>query len=352
MGGWGVGGWEVKCCIRYGLSNCSLFHNRHVIRERDVLQHTGDSDPEVREASYAALGAAMKAIGEKACLVLISDIAEDKLKMTKIRNTILNTTDSFSIKDFCEKAIQEAGPDVVSVMVQSIHKSNHSDAKSADNGADTKSDAPLKPPAPGVGNKTTGKPVARKMTSGEEDEESEAATKASAKEVAAPREPEDAPKPKDELFLVNKEKTVRLRDEKNLKLLKWNFDQPTTEHVEQLKTLLSGVTQASLFLMLFNKDFKMHLKAIDAMQTALMENHESIMANCDLILKWISLRFFETNPTVLLRVLDLSLAIFTQIRDGSESFTDAEMNAFLPYLIMKVSTFDRLLKVAIWKSCQ
>ncbi|VDM32095.1 unnamed protein product [Toxocara canis] len=57
------------------------------------------------------------------------------------------------------------------------------------------------------------------MTSGEEDEESEAATKASAKEVAAPREPEDAPKPKDELFLVNKEKTVRLRDEKNLKVV-------------------------------------------------------------------------------------------------------------------------------------
>ncbi|VDM51286.1 unnamed protein product [Toxocara canis] len=67
-----------------------------------------------------------------------------------------------------------------------------------------------------------------------------------------------------------------------------------------------------------------------------MENHESIMANCDLILKWISLRFFETNPTVLLRVLDLSLAIFTQIRDSSESFTDAEMNTFLPYLIMKM----------------
>uniref|UniRef100_A0A914RZI1 TOG domain-containing protein n=1 Tax=Parascaris equorum TaxID=6256 RepID=A0A914RZI1_PAREQ len=76
-----------------------------------IVKHTGDSDPEVRDASYAALGAAMKAVGEKACMVLISDIAEDKMKMSKI-------------KDFCEKAIQEAGPDVVSVMVQSMHKSN------------------------------------------------------------------------------------------------------------------------------------------------------------------------------------------------------------------------------------
>lgn len=48
------------------------------------LKHTGDSDPEVRDASYAALGAAMKAVGEKACMVLISDIAEDKMKMSKV----------------------------------------------------------------------------------------------------------------------------------------------------------------------------------------------------------------------------------------------------------------------------
>lgn len=48
------------------------------------FQLTGDSDPEVREASYSAIGAAMKAIGEKACMVLLTEIAEDKTKMTKV----------------------------------------------------------------------------------------------------------------------------------------------------------------------------------------------------------------------------------------------------------------------------
>lgn len=72
------------------------------------------------------------------------------------------------------------------------------------------------------------------------------------------------------------------------------------------------------------------------------------MANCDLILKWISLRFFETNPTVLLKVLDLALAIFTAIRDNSEPFTDAEMNAFLPYLIMKVWTVKNLFETFVY----
>lgn len=48
------------------------------------MKLTGDSDPEVRDASYAALGAAMKAVGEKSCMVLLADIAEDKVKITKV----------------------------------------------------------------------------------------------------------------------------------------------------------------------------------------------------------------------------------------------------------------------------
>lgn len=50
-----------------------------------LIKHTGDSDPEVREASYAALGSAMRTIGEKPILPLISDIVSDALKMTKVR---------------------------------------------------------------------------------------------------------------------------------------------------------------------------------------------------------------------------------------------------------------------------
>ncbi|VDO17394.1 unnamed protein product [Brugia timori] len=49
-----------------------------------IVKLTGDSDPEVRDASYAALGAAMKAVGEKSCMVLLADIAEEKVKMAKV----------------------------------------------------------------------------------------------------------------------------------------------------------------------------------------------------------------------------------------------------------------------------
>ena len=65
-----------------------------------VLQHTSESDPEVRDASYSALAAAMWAIGEKSLLPLLSDIASDKTKMGKI-------------KEFYEKIVKEVGPPVV-----------------------------------------------------------------------------------------------------------------------------------------------------------------------------------------------------------------------------------------------
>lgn len=50
-----------------------------------IVKLTGESDPEVRDGACAALGAIMKSIGKKAALPLISDVATDKLKMSKVR---------------------------------------------------------------------------------------------------------------------------------------------------------------------------------------------------------------------------------------------------------------------------
>ncbi|CAG9538175.1 unnamed protein product [Cercopithifilaria johnstoni] len=271
-----------------------------------IVKLTGDSDPEVRDASYAALGAAMKAVGEKSCMVLLADIAEDKVKIAKI-------------KDFCEKAVQEAGTDVVSIMVQSMHKSN-----------------PLKPPAPGVGNSNVGGKAHSKEITKEDNTEEKPSKSSSKKELEAAKEPEESIKTKDEFLVINKDKGVRLKDERNLRVLKWNFDQPGFEHVEQLKTLLGNVTQASLLTLLFNKDFKQQLRGIGILQSLITDCPESLISNSDLLLKWISLRFFETNPTVLLKVLDLTQGIFTLLLQYNEPFSEQEMYSFVPYLLLKL----------------
>ncbi|KAM3717569.1 Zygote defective protein [Dirofilaria immitis] len=286
-----------------------------------IVKLTGDSDPEVRDASYAALGAAMKAVGEKLCLALLADIAEDKVKMTKIR-------------DFCEKAVQEAGTDIVSIMVQSMHKSNHENGAGVGN-ASSNSASPLKPPAPGVGNSNVGGKTSSKEVM-EEDNMEEKPSKTFKKEFETVKESEESMKSKDGFLAINKDKVARLKDERNLRVLKWNFDQPDIEHVEQLKTLLGNVTQASLLTLLFNKDFKQQVKGIDILQSLVTDCPESLISNSDLLLKWISLRFFETNPTVLMKVLDLAQEIFNLLLQHNESFSDQEMYSFVPYLLLKL----------------
>lgn len=72
---------------------------------------TGDSDPEVRDATFAALGAMSKAVGEKPALQLLADIVEDKLKMEKI-------------KEYRTKAVEEGGGEEIAAMVQSVHKAD------------------------------------------------------------------------------------------------------------------------------------------------------------------------------------------------------------------------------------
>ncbi len=56
-------------------------------REKGGLQNIQESDPEVRDAAAAALGSAMKAVGEKPMLPLLTVIQEDSAKMAKVRNT-------------------------------------------------------------------------------------------------------------------------------------------------------------------------------------------------------------------------------------------------------------------------
>lgn len=57
----------------------------------------------------------------------------------------------------------------------------------------------------------------------------------------------------------------------------------------------------------------------------------------DLLLRWVTLRFFETNTTVNLKCLEFLHALFKMlVDDGNYRMSDYEANAFLPYLVNKV----------------
>ncbi|PIO76082.1 HEAT repeat protein [Teladorsagia circumcincta] len=334
-----------------------------------LIKHTADSDAEVRDASYAALGSAMRAIGEKPCLPLLTDILEDKLKMGKI-------------KEFYQKACEEAGPEVITQMVQSIHKADAApppskkveppvkkaspttrDSSTERRPAGTEEEEPtgddesLKPPAgaPPVKKVADKKkeipkktlkwnftlPTEEHMTQLQEQLGRHAKASLMAmlyhkdfkqhlkaiellskslkppagappvkkvadkkKEIPKKVEEEEEPikKPPDELLATNDEKQLRIKEERTLKTLKWNFTLPTEEHMTQLQEQLGRHAKASLMAMLYHKDFKQHLKAIELLSKSAETNPESLVKNSDLLLKWCTLRFYETNPSVLIKV--------------------------------------------------
>ncbi|WKX94803.1 hypothetical protein Q1695_011794 [Nippostrongylus brasiliensis] len=290
-----------------------------------LVKHTGDSDAEVRDASYAALGSAMRAIGEKPCLPLLSDIIEDKLKMGKI-------------KEFYQKACEEAGPEVITQMVQSIHKADAAPP-------------PSKKVEPSVKKGTSDSSTDRQATSPEEeepdgDDESlkppagvAAVKKVPEKKKEVPKkveeEEEPVKKPPNELLSANDEKQQRLKDERTLKVLKWNFTLPTEEHIAQLQEQLGRYAKASFMGMLFHKDFKQHLKAVEMLNKAAETNPETLVKNSDLLLKWCTLRFYETNPAVLIKVLEFAKQVLVLVRAFDEPMSSEEMYAFVPHLLLK-----------------
>jgi len=65
-------------------------------------------------------------------------------------------------------------------------------------------------------------------------------------------------------------------------------------------------------------------------------NGSATVANLDLILKWLTLRFFDTNPSVLLKGLEYLQAVFAMLIEEEYNMFENEASSFIPYLILKV----------------
>ncbi len=165
------------------------------------------------------------------------------------------------------------------------------------------------------------------------------------------------------LMAENALKTQRFKEEAKLKVLKWNFTSPRQEFVDQLKEqMATAALNTTLVTQMFHNDFKQHLKAIESLHVFLSPETlpalqvtslscsgslspylyrpflplPSIQSNLDLVLKWITLRFFETNPSVLLKSLAYLQEVFSLLADADYHMHETEAVSFVPYLVNKV----------------
>ena len=133
----------------------------------------------------------------------------------------------------------------------------------------------------------------------------------------------------------NKQK--RVDEEKALKTLKWNFDVPRKEFIEQLKTQMEQAAfSRTLMTQLFHDDFKYHIMALQTLTKAIDDLSDATISNLDLLLRWLTLRFFETNPTVILKAIEYMQSLFNMLANKSYHLLEYEAAAFVPYFITKL----------------
>ncbi|KAJ8911338.1 hypothetical protein NQ315_014182, partial [Exocentrus adspersus] len=139
------------------------------------------------------------------------------------------------------------------------------------------------------------------------------------------------------LLVVNNLKHQRTIDESKLKVLKWNFTQPREEFVDLLKDQMSAANvNKTLMTNMFHTDFRYHIKAIESLNEDLTENEQALISNLDLILKWLTLRFFDTNPSVLLKGLEYLHSVFNMLIETEYHMLENEASSFIPYLVLKI----------------
>jgi cytoskeleton-associated protein 5 len=66
------------------------------------------------------------------------------------------------------------------------------------------------------------------------------------------------------------------------------------------------------------------------------------VCNLDLILKWLTLRFYDTNTSVLLKALEYLQGLFGLLAGQDYHLAEQEASSFIPYLVNKVNYSDKM----------
>lgn len=148
--------------------------------------------------------------------------------------------------------------------------------------------------------------------------------------------------PMEEFPLLSSEMAGKLsRAEKDKGSARWSFDAPRKDIVDFLREQMLGNVSYSLVGKLFSDDFRDNIAAMNRFEEFIQlasddETKAKYVANLDLILKYLTLRFFDTNTSVLIKALELTEAIVSFMDNCNYRLSEYEATSFLPFLITKV----------------
>ncbi|KAF7703571.1 hypothetical protein HF521_022578 [Silurus meridionalis] len=83
-------------------------------------------------------------------------------------------------------------------------------------------------------------------------------------------------------------------------------------------------------------DFQKHIRAISTMMEQLEAETGATVSCLDLILKWFTLRFFDTNTRRLMKALEYLKLLFVSLSNQDYYLTEHEAALFIPYFTLKM----------------
>ena len=150
------------------------------------------------------------------------------------------------------------------------------------------------------------------------------------------------------------------RADKDKGSMRWQFEAPRKDLTDLLEEQTDGNFSSDIRALMFRDDHtkdRDHLKAVSTIEECITncassmdefgiepaDMAASIVANTDLILKYITIRLCDTNTIMLLKVISLLDQLFILLgeQDGFR-LTEYEAQAFLPFLVTKVSSSVKL----------
>ena len=165
-------------------------------------------------------------------------------------------------------------------------------------------------------------------------------------------------------FLTEDSRAKEVRADKNVGLAKWLFDTPRRELIEVLQEQCEGNLSTEMIKLLFSNDHykeKDFLQALSILDDCLMNEAfckekfeidqavlvKRIVANSDLLLKYLSVRLYDTNTSMLLKCSDVIEHLVDTFDRESYTLSEYEASAFLPHFVNKAGDSKETIRVKI-----
>ncbi|ORY06720.1 ARM repeat-containing protein [Basidiobolus meristosporus CBS 931.73] len=160
---------------------------------------------------------------------------------------------------------------------------------------------------------------------------------------------------------TNDPRAKSLRGDKDKGPSKWVFETPRQEHIDMLSEQMKPHLSPGIHQLMFSTGINASKGILDALnlldecivnkefsgakyQMSKEEMDSRFINNSDILLKYVSLRLFDTNTSILLKCTDFLEHFIALMDQQTYCFTDYEASAFLPIFIGKLGYNNDVLR--------